>query len=279
MKYIDATKGSIISIFVLAPISIFIPGLGSTPIIETILTISMFLFAIFAGFYISRLNSRYSEIRELISNEDAYFYSLFNTSKVFDKIFTSKIADIIDKYYIVSFENELDNYYKSTAPYFQNLYEVLHEIKEKSADSTYAGMFSILLSIETVRNKNSVIAKEKITKSQWMVLLSLTIIILLCLFYINTNQSFFQLLIIIMSAMLVLILLTIRDLQNLRLGGKIMPVLESGQEVLESMGKLRYYNQKMIERGVMKIPRGIKKYRLGLHNPGEKLKIKIVEEE
>jgi len=113
MKYIDAIKGSIISIFVLAPLSMFIQGFGSTPIIETILTISTFLFAILAGFYISRLNSRYSDIRELISNEDAYFYSLFNTSKIYGKIFTGKIADIIDKYYIVSFENELDNYYKS----------------------------------------------------------------------------------------------------------------------------------------------------------------------
>ncbi|OGY88009.1 MAG: hypothetical protein A2319_02185 [Candidatus Kerfeldbacteria bacterium RIFOXYB2_FULL_38_14] len=240
------------------------------------LTVSTFLFAILAGFYISRLNSRYSEIRELISNEDAYFFTLFKTAKVYGEKFTNKIIDVIDKYYIVSFENKLDNYYKSTAPYLENIYAVLYEIKEKSDESTYAGMLSILLSIETVRNKNSVIAKEKITKSQWLVLIGLTIIILLCLFYVNTNQIFFQALVIIISAVLILILLTIRDLQNLRLGGKIIPVLESGQEVLESMGKLRYYNQQLIKSGVMEIPGNVKKYRLGIHNPGENIKIKIV---
>lgn len=277
MKYIDAVTGSIISIVPFAFLAIYVHGVGPTPIIETILTISTFLFAILAGFFLSRLNTRYSDIRELISNEDAYFFSLFKTARVYGEKFTKKIIDIIDQYYIVSFENDLANYYKSTAPYLEEIYDALYKIKEKATESTYANLFSILLSIEIVRNKNSVIAKEKITKSQWMVLVCLTIIIFICLLYLNTNQIFFQLLVIIMSSMLILILLTIRDLQNLRLGGKVMPVLESGQEVLESMGKLRYYNQKLIEKKVMEIPRGIKKYRLGTHLPGEKMKIKIVE--
>lgn len=277
MKYIDATKGSIVSIFLFTPIVLSIHGVGSTPIVETMLTISTFLFAILAGFYISRLNSRYSDIRELVSNEDAYFYALFKTAKVFGKTFSEKIANAVEAYYIISFESNLNNYYKSTAPSLVEIYNILYEIKEKSNDSTYAGLFSLLSSIETARNKNSVIAKETITKSQWIVLFALVIIILFCLFYINTNQLFFQFLVIIMSAMLMLILLTLRDLQNLRLGGTLMPVLESGQEVLESMGKLRYYNQNLIDKKVMKIPKDIKKYRLGLHHPGEKTRIEIVE--
>lgn len=277
MKYLDAIKGSIISVFLFAPMAIYVRGVGPTPTIETILTVSSFLFAILAGFFISRLNSRYSEIRELISNEDAHFFSLFKTAKVFGEKFSRKVANIIDKYYITTFESELNNYYKNTAPHLASIYDALYKIKEKSDDSTYASMFSILWSIETTRNKNSVIAKERLTISQWMVLICLSVIILFCLLYINTNQIFFQFLIIIMSAMLVLILLTIRDLQNFRLGGKIMPVLESGQEVLESMGKLRYYNKKLVDEGTMEIPKGAEKYRLGLHNPGEKPKIEIVE--
>ena len=244
MKYIDAIKGGVVSLFLFAPLALSVRGVGPTPIIETILTVSSFLFAILAGFYISRLNSRYSDIRELISNEDAYFYSLFKMAKILGEPFADKIANAIDTYYVVSFENDLENYYKSTAPSLESIHNVFCEQREKSDNSTYAGMLSVLSSIEAARNKNSVIAKEKISKNQWMVLISLTIIILFCLFYINTNEYFFQFLIVIMSAMLILILLTIRDLQNLRLGGKIMPVLESGQEVLESMGKLRYYNKK-----------------------------------
>ncbi|MCK9186279.1 hypothetical protein M0P48_02470 [Candidatus Gracilibacteria bacterium] len=277
MKYIDAITGSLISVVFFIPMSIYINGVGSTPVIETLLTISSFLFAILAGFFISRLNSRYDQIRELISNEDAYFYSLFKTAKVYGKKFADDIAKSIDNYYIACFENELTDYYKHTAPYLDDLYKTLNALKGKNGDNLYANMFSILLSIELVRNKNSVISKERLTKGQWLVLICLAIVILFCLLYINTNQIFFQLIMVLVSAVLVLVLLTLRDLQNLRLGGKLMPVLESGQEVLESIGKLRYYNKTLAKKGIMEIPKEIKHYRLGLHKPGEKANVKIID--
>ncbi len=140
----------------------------------------------------------------------------------------------------------------------------------------YDNLFSIFSYIEVVRNKCSILEKERVAKGQWSVLIFLAIIIFSCLLYLNTNLVFFQFLIIILGTVLVLTLLTIRDLQNLRLGGKIMPVLESGQEVLESIGKLRYYNKELIEKGLNEVPKHVKKYRLGLHKPGEKAKIKII---
>ncbi|MFA6305671.1 MAG: hypothetical protein WC651_02995 [Candidatus Gracilibacteria bacterium] len=277
MKYIDAITGSLLSIVVFVPLALFVPGVGSTPVVETVLTVSSFLFAILAGFFISRLNTRYDQVRQLISDEDAYFYSLFKTAKVYGEEFAGKIAGSIDNYYVAAFESEITDYYKGTAPHIGNIYKSLYGISEKSADSLYANMFSILLSIESVRNKNSVISKERLTTGQWTVLVCLVIVILFCLFYINTNQPFFQFLLVLMSSILVLVLLTLRDLQNLRLGGKLLPVLESGQEVLESVGKLRYYNQTLVDAGVMEIPKGVKKYRLGLHRPGKKMKIKIIQ--
>ncbi|MBI2589823.1 hypothetical protein HYW32_02275 [Candidatus Berkelbacteria bacterium] len=279
MKYIDAVTGSIISALFFGVLAIYIHGVGSTSIVETILTISSFLFAIFSGFFISRLNDRYSTMRSLVSDEDAYFFSLFKMAKVFGEPFANKISDAIDDYYIASFEGDLNNYdyaYKGTMLQFNNIYDVIYGLKAHSVSSTYANMFATLQSIEEVRNKNSTIAKEKLTNGQWIVLISLVAIILFCLFYISTNQLFFQLLIVMLSAMLVLVLLTIRDLQYLRLGGKIIPVLESGQELLESIGKLRYYKEQWLESGTVEIPNNIKKYRLGLHSPGEKARIKVI---
>ncbi len=132
MKYIDAIKGSIISIFLFAPLVIFIHGTGPTPIIETILTVSSFLFAILAGLLMSRLNSRYNEIRELISIEDAHFLSLFEAVRGYGKNFSDRMANIIEKYYIISFENELGADYKQTMLPFKEMYKVLHDIKKKS---------------------------------------------------------------------------------------------------------------------------------------------------
>lgn len=274
MKYVDSIKGSVLALIIFALLSIIIPGGQHAGSVETILTIATFLFAIIAGFHISRLNQRYNDIRELISIEDAYFLSLYRTAKIFGQEFTDNVIEKIDEYYITSFDSEIADYYKQTAPCLAQIYEILYGIKEKSNDSTYASMVSILSIIEEKRNKNSVISQEKINAGQWAVLILLAITIVFCLFYLNTNLFYSQFLLVLLATIQVLVLLTIRDLQNLKLGGKIMPVLESGQEVLESMGKLRYYNQKLIEQ--IKIPKHIKTYRFGLHKPGEKTRIKIV---
>ena len=67
-----------------------------------------------------------------------------------------------------------------------------------------------------------------------------------------------------------------RDLEKLRLAGQIM-MNESGQGVLECIGKMRYYNKHYLSEGTVHIPKHVKKYRLGLHGPGEKINIKIVD--
>jgi len=80
---------------------------------------------------------------------------------------------------------------------------------------------------------------------------------------------------VLLSTTLVLVLLIMRDLQNLRLSGQIMAE-ESGQEIFEFIGKLRYYNEHNIKAGIIKIPGHVEKYRLGQHKPGDKFDIKIV---
>jgi len=79
---------------------------------------------------------------------------------------------------------------------------------------------------------------------------------------------------VMLSTILVLIILLIRDLKNLRLGGKLM-LIESGQEVFENMGMLRYYNHAILDKGAINIPPYVKTYRVGYHKPYEKPKIKV----
>ena len=102
-------------------------------------------------------------------------------------------------------------------------------------------------------------------------ILLLSLIILISLFSMRGHDIVSSTIVILLSTVLVIILLTIRDLQNIKYGGKA-PMLESVQEVLEAMGKLRYYNV-----WTASVPKDLKKYRLGMHKPGEKSKIKIIE--
>ena len=279
MKYINSTKGGFACFIIFLILTILIPGRGPQENVIIILTVSTFLFAILAGFFISRAGARFNEIRKMVGSEDALFLSLYKTAQICGKSLSNKIGNLIDKYYIVSYDSELSDYsYKETHPYFLNMWNEIIKMKKKDPIA-YGRLLEILDDIEGSRNLASTISKEKISLGQWLVLIILAVVILFSLFYIKTTELYSSIITILLSTALVIILLILRDLQNLKFGGEKSLLEESGQEVLESMGKLRYYNQKYYKKGWYNIPRDVRQYRLGLHKPGQKLNIKVIKNE
>ncbi|MBI4231769.1 hypothetical protein HY605_00940, partial [Candidatus Peregrinibacteria bacterium] len=278
MKYIHAIKGAAIAFVIFSLAARFIPSNGSVDDVQLVLTISTFLFAIISGFFISRLNARYDGIRELISKEDAIFASLYQISRFFGKKFQTKIGNIIDEYYIIAYDDEL-GVYKENKAQFLSIYTELEKVKiakNSKADKIFSEVIVALIEAENIRNKSSVISREKVRVGQWVVMLILSGIIIFSIFFIKSSGVFSQITTVLLSTTLVLVMLLIRDLQNCRLNGELL-LVESGQEVFEDMGKLRYYNHFFLEEGTCKVPAHVKKYRLGMHKAGEKHKIKIVE--
>ena len=279
MPYIDAIKGSIVAFVAFILIAFFVPGGNpASSEIQLILTISTFLFAIVIGFYLSKYNTRYDTMRDLISSEDALFLTLFESVAFLGKEFTEAFRELIDRYYVIAFDFPLGEYYKHNAKYIHLMYEELNKIQKfpnEKAQDVFDDILGLLRDIEHGRNESSVLSHERITKGQWTILLLLGGIVLFSIFFLKTDVLHSQIITVLLATVLVLILLIIRDLQNFRLGGKEL-VGESGQEVFESIGKLRYHNLRYIEEGIVSIPESIKEYRLGLHEPGSKPRIEIV---
>ncbi len=274
MKYIHAVKGSILALIIFTIIAIYIPGIGPTEEIKTILTISTFLFAILSGFLISRSNTRYDKIKELTAEEDSNWFSLYEKSKLVNKNFEEKISEAIDNYYIIAFDFDIGKAYKLQTKIVEQIYNEVKKLKNIS-DILMDRILLELENIERNRNKASVLAEEKITKGQWAILISLTMIMVSYMFYLKTSDVYSNIATVLFSTAVVIVLLTLRDIQNLMLGGEMI-VVESGQEMFDVIGKLRYYNKKYLDEG-LKVPPYLKKYRLGIHKPGEKLKIRIVD--
>lgn len=279
MKYIHAVKGSFIACCILILAIIFLPAREHLQNIELILTVSTFLFAILAGFFISRLNSRYDKIISFINDEDSYWLSFYRSSLVIGGKFVDKIRDEIDQYYIAAYDSDVGNYYyKQTARNLENVYKELYKLKLSSspkAESAFGNMLNYLTAIEIARNQSSVSTRERLTAGHWLILLLLASIIVFCMFFLDLPQPYSQILTVLLSTVLVLVLLIIRDLQNLKLGGYALSI-ESGQEVFEFIGKLRYYPQFLVNDGTVDIPKSVKEYRIGLHKAGEKFNIKII---
>ena len=273
MKYIDSIIGGLIAFLVFIILVLLLPGKGPSDDVKLILTVSTFLFAILAGFFIARSSSRFNHIRQTVGTEDALFLALYKTSQVYGKKFQNKIRELIDKYYVVAYDVELasQSAYKENMPYFLKIWDLVTKLKGAASSK----IIDILKDLEINRNLATTISKEKIAKGQWAVLIVLSLIIIFSLFYLNTNEFYSMIVTILLSTVLIIVLLILRDLQNLKFGGEAL-LSESGQEVFEVMGKLRYYNISYMDQGWYKVPKSIKKYRLGYHKLGEKPDIRII---
>lgn len=278
MSYISATKGGIISIIFFALITWLLPGPSERPEgIDVILTISTFLFAILTGFFISRMNTRYDELRDSISQEDALWLSLYEYADYFDQKFTNKVRILIDQYYLIAYDYELGAYYKKNAHVVAELYEVFEKthLNRGAAAKVYDDAVAVLVQIETQRNRSSVLWKEGMTMGQWSIVLLLGVIMILSFYFYGVYSFLFKSLTVLLSGVVVITILTLRDLEQMRLGGKLA-VEESGEEVLEAIGMPRYYNQFYVKQNVVSIPSSVKEYRLGRHKPGEPTDIVLV---
>lgn len=270
MKYTHAITGSIYAFIVFAVLAFTLNGRGPSDDVEITLTVSTFLFAILAGFFISRLSQRFDKLRQFVATEDAYWLSLYKTCVLMDKTFAEKVRELIDKYYIVWYDLSIGNAYKETAPFIHGVYDLLYEyraLKGDNTESVYDEIVIYLSNLEEQRNRASILNLEKMTKGQWAVLLSLAGIIIFCVYFLKSDALYSQIIAVLLSTVLVLVLLIMRDLQNLMLGGK-QCLDESGEEIFDFMGKQRYYHQMWIEKGITVVPEHVSEYRLGKHEPG-----------
>jgi hypothetical protein len=277
LKNINAIQGTTAAFIFFALTNFLISGRGYDDEVNMALTVSSFMFAILAGFFITRLNIRYDKIVESIAEEDAAWISLYQTSKIIKPSFAKHMADLIDRYYVISYDYYIGNSYKATAPIYFQVFDDFSNLKIKNTIKINAANQAFLTKLQDVegcRNMTSIYVEQKITKGQWMALIALALIMIVCLFTIKSISPFSQLITVLLSTTIVLVLLIIHDLQLIKIAGQEV-LLESGLEVFDFIGKKRYFHRDHISSGRYKIPNNVD-YRVGIHKIGETPKIVLV---
>lgn len=278
MRYIDSVRAAApIALAVLIAFYV-VPDFTTDAPVETIVTISTFLYAVLAGFFLDRAKTRFNRVREIVSAEDALWLSLNEISSFFGKSFEKKFTKIIDRYYIASYDYYLENYYQPTSEILSEAYDLLDTVEAKSSKGAQQDLFDdavlFLSEIEEKRNESNTVTSEGIGSVQWIILASLSVIMIISIFTFRTDDLFSLITTVVFSTALLLILTILRDLHTFNYGGSRL-LEESGQEVLEAIGAGRYYNKHQVKRGINRLPKN-KEYRLGLHMPGEKHNIIVV---
>jgi len=176
---------SVIIFIFLALLYYFMPLGVSAEFSQIFLTIATFLFAIFAGFFISRQGQRYSDIRNQISEFDGEMSSLYRQFGHLGKESQEKMKGVIQNHYYLILENKAWDYHfthkSSTLTLTHQLAEETTKDQMLSSLKSLAleRILSALRSLQVVRKKMVALHTERIPNFQWATLALLATILLI----------------------------------------------------------------------------------------------------
>ena len=215
-------------------------------IVGIILTISSILFGLLAGFFISELWSRYTEIRELQGVRSSEEVNMIRYAKHFlpNRKFEREFKLGVEK---ASISDEVINWDEGhlEAPYFQDIEDSFKYVKVKNRkDNVY---FDTLLESYNSLTKSivrlDVLYKERLFLSEWIILFVLSLVIAVSILFLDASHFFSKIIIIVFPAIIALALSIVYDLDRLTWGRELI-TLEPTQRVFDAIGVKRFYLKK-----------------------------------
>lgn len=169
------------------------------PAIDKIyITITTFFFSIFTGFFISQQMSRYSKIRETISNFDGKMSAIYRSSENINKETHKEIGKLITKHYKVMIQTGEWNYHLN---HKSNTISGIHAILEKNLGDmdmsdlqshTLSSVVGGLSNCEVDRKNMVMLYQERIPQFQWFVIIFFAVILILAVSAIPSEGLVFE---------------------------------------------------------------------------------------
>ncbi len=162
------------------------------------ITITTFFFSIFTGFFISQQMSRYSKIRETISNFDGKMSSIYRTSENISKEIQKEIGKIITKHYKTMIKTGEWNYHLN---HKSNTISSLYSLLEKQVADTelsdlrshaLSSIISSLSNCEVDRKNMVTLYQERIPQFQWFVIYFFATVLVLAVSAILSEGYIFE---------------------------------------------------------------------------------------
>ncbi len=241
-------------------------------VIGVILSVSSILFGLLAGFYISVLWSRYTEIRSLQGERSSsglmlldlalYFYPR-NTKFERDLKRRMELACIADETILWDEGDYEEEYYRKVSRAF-----LLVPVKSPKDEAYFNAMVSQHANYVSTTVKMDSLYRERLSRTDWLLFAFLTITILISVLLLDTSQLFYSLIILTFPVVIYLTLATISDLNTLQWGRQLV-TLEPVQCIFDALGVKRFY----VERDIRFVAPGIRNYRTEKNLTGEVLKV------
>jgi hypothetical protein len=231
--------------------------------IELILIPATFLFGTLYGFEIFIVLDNFSQLKKLLAKETANLVYIYHIAKTIDGSFAKQLEEKIENYILTSIDYSLKYHISSTDQDFSSIAEPLEkmEIKETKHKIALEAIHRGFHNIVDARYQLSQVAPREVGIPEWIMLILLGAILIVELFLGRDVDPISKVSLAVFAATVVgtLFLLDEADsnhIQETRLEYEIF------NQVLEDIGKSRYYPKFAIRKGIIRLKKkGI--YRIG----------------
>ncbi|MBI4022901.1 hypothetical protein HY375_01940 [Candidatus Berkelbacteria bacterium] len=196
--------------------AILLPGKVESPVLDTLLSIATFTFAILLGFSISQQNDRLSSLRTTLREMDGQLFSLRQLTKVFDADEAALYLGHVDRYLQAQLDYRLTDFTK-TLPELQALNAFILSLKVKT-DRQRQLLDHMLYELRDLLRGHSGVThnvQDEMPVALWLSLLVLSAILWAGLILINDGTTTSLIIVPILSESILLLLIILHDLDRL----------------------------------------------------------------
>ena len=214
----------IIVFLFLAAISYFAPIEVGADSATTFLTVSTFIFAILAGFFISRQNNRYNNIRSTIASFDGNISALYRSFETLDKKAQKKAGKIIKAHYDkISETGKWDYHFTHKSTTITQLGDLLAKTGGNKnypsiKNETGSNMIASLDNLQVDRKMMLALQLEKMPAGEWVLVIFLALLLLISLLLIPSQGIMLDSLMkAIFGAFIIQVVILLYELDSLKL--------------------------------------------------------------
>ena len=252
-------------------------GLGDD--LNVVLSVSSFIFGFYIILAVTRAKEKQDSIRRQLRLADGLFVSCNIEMKVFPEEIRKKFLKKVDNYLISTVDYKLSDIEKTSNSFYE-LYEYTTNSIKPNNDmqkNSIKRICEFLYELSNERTLLEVLSKNKSSKLEWGLIVSLFMVIIFLILNLNISGVFGSLLVATLVSSLSSILLILYRYDNLA-WQESKWLWEPLTRTFMDLGLKPYYGEYLIKQKRFKIPKGID-YRLAHYpNPYPNMEGKVVEE-
>jgi len=262
IKHSSAGSKAIITLIVVGLLAWFLPISNSPLDVGSLLGATSIFYSILLGFYISAAMANLSRLKTLAATETGALVAIYRIIKLSLPERLNQTIESIDKYLIKRFDYEINNYALPTTNEFFAIFDVLKGAKAKSDGEGAAINYvaEAMYYVAQARREMTIVGARLLTASSWFVLIILSLVIVVSLFFMRDGSFESFLFTALLAASAIMALFILQDVDGNLLGEEEFSI-GTYQVIFDTIGRPHYYPESYIKSCRYKPT--VKEYRTG----------------